>query len=103
MNQRRHLRKLYFSRILLRYVDEFGTEIELPGMIEDRSESGFGIRINRWIDPGRSVIVKQGSRLETGIVRRCSVSRFDFFIGIELQRNSSGADLPKAGSALRSA
>jgi hypothetical protein len=102
MNQRRHPRKLYFARITLKYVDELGTEIEVPGMIEDRSESGFGIRINRWIDPGRSVTVKQGSRLQTGIVRRCSASRFDFFIGIEIQTHPSGSDLPNASSTLRS-
>lgn len=83
-DQRKEPRRDYLARVVLFLTDPSGTQIEMPGMIEDRSTSGFGIRVRTEVVPGSPIRIKQGPKEFRGTVRRCVRSKLDYFIGIEL-------------------
>jgi hypothetical protein len=85
MDQRREPRGSYFSRVQLFFCNESGVDVEIPAMIEDRSQSGFGIRAGKPVQPGCAVRIQQQSRRYSGVVRRCSISGSEYFLGIELK------------------
>jgi PilZ domain len=89
MNQRKEPRRGYFARITVTYRNEDGMQLETQGMIEDRSESGLGIRIGKPLVPGCQVQVRHGSKVYVGVVRRCSRSGAEYFVGIALERTAN--------------
>jgi hypothetical protein len=103
MNQRKEPRRGYFARIVVAYLDHAGSEIEIQGMIEDRSESGLGLRLSKPLLPGCQVRVRHGARVYVGVVRRCLKSSADYLVGIVLERNPdrtvNEADTPSASSS----
>jgi hypothetical protein len=99
---RKELRRDYLSRVTLTYTDEAGVTSEAEGMVEDRSQSGFGIRVKGPIRIGTSVGIRQSGKSHVGVVRRCTASTPDVFgkyiVGIEIDRHQELVAQPVAES-----
>ncbi len=53
------------------------------GQLEDRSATGFGIRLRRLLPPGAEIRIQLGDRSYLAIVRHCSEANGEYLIGVE--------------------
>jgi hypothetical protein len=84
VENRRHPREAVYVRIVIQFRGHAGERVETNATIEDRSESGVGVYIQRSLTARApvTIIQKEGSRV--GMVRRCVRTNAGFFVGIEL-------------------
>ena len=52
-------------------------------MIEDKSQSGLGIRVDSPLEIGLSITIVQRTQTRIGIVRRCLRQAMGYFLGVE--------------------
>src|ERR1700746_1933672 len=83
LEKRRHPRHDYFSRVALKFENSMGEAVWLTGMVEDKSQSGLGIRVDSPLEPGLSITIVQGSVIRGAIVRRCLRETVGYFVGVE--------------------
>lgn len=84
MEKRKEPRRDCFSRVDIEGVDANGRSFRMGGMMEDRSKSGFGIRVKSPIIAGSAIKVLHATKTYPGIVRHCGRDRDTFFLGIEI-------------------
>lgn len=82
MEKRREPRRDYFSRVEIEGTSAEGDSFRMHGMIEDRSASGFGIRVRDPIPAGSEIRIRHAGRLFNGTVRHCARDRDSFFLGV---------------------
>lgn len=90
-SRRKEPRRAYLAKAVLTYLDELGVEIAAPGMIEDRSKFGLGIRVITSIPVGCFVNITLGGQRYSGVVKRCSSCKpepgfkGEYFLGIAIE------------------
>ena len=84
MDKRREPRRDYFSRAEIEGIDAEGLPFRLGGMIEDRSNSGFGIRVRNPVKAGSQIKIVHAGKTYSGVVRHCGRDRDTYFLGIRI-------------------
>jgi hypothetical protein len=69
-------------------------QVTIAGMIEDKSESGLGIRTAKPIPVGTRVTVKYRNHDVAAVVRRCMKDSFSSFIGVSFEQEDITGNPP---------
>jgi hypothetical protein len=95
-DNRSAVRRDFFARAVVGWQNETKSYKE-PGLIEDRSTSGLGMRMNSPVAVGTTVDVRMVNQSFSGIVRRCAALRSGYLVGVELLTHTvdSNAHTPK--------
>jgi len=83
---RRTIRKQRTSPVEVTWEESLGHSRSQSAVTEDVSDTGMGIHVRTAIKAGSTVHIKTDSGVRLAIVRHCTGSGSDYFIGVEFQR-----------------
>jgi hypothetical protein len=72
----------YFARVQISYQLDGGPPTTASGVMEDRSKSGFAVRVAKPIPVGSEVGLSHGANTFRCEIRRCIPSGVEFLLGL---------------------
>lgn len=86
MERRLEERTDYFARVQISYSLNGTSPTTVSGVMEDRSKSGFGVRLAKPIPVGLEVDLTVGTNVFHCEIRRCAPTGMEFLIGLLVLR-----------------
>jgi PilZ domain len=84
MEQRAEPRRAYFAQIRLEFETDDGSSCSMAGLMEDRSKSGFGVRLTKPLPVGLNVTITHGGQTFRCEVKRCVPNGSEYLIGVRI-------------------
>ena len=84
MEQRGEPRRGYFAQVRLEFESDEGKSSSMAGLTEDRSKSGFGIRLSKPLPVGLHVTVVHNESAVRCQIKRCVRSGSEYLIGVRI-------------------
>ena len=82
MERRLEERTDYFARVQISYRLNGGSPTTVSGVMEDRSKSGFGVRVAKPLPVGLEIELMVGTNSYHCEIRRCAPSGMEFLLGL---------------------
>lgn len=86
MERRLEERTDYFARVQITYQLNESSPTTVSGVMEDRSKSGFGVRVAKPIPVGLKIDLMVGTNTYHCEIRRCAPSGVEFLLGLLVLR-----------------
>jgi hypothetical protein len=90
MDQRAEPRRTYFAQVRLEFKLDGDNSCTMPGLIEDRSESGFGVRLTKPLAIGLHITIVHGELVFRCQIKRCVRSGSEYLIGVQILPSGTG-------------
>jgi len=72
----------YFARVQISYRLDGSPSTTVTGVMEDRSKSGFGVRVSKPLPVGLEIDLRHGTTTCRCEIRRCVPSGTEFVLGL---------------------
>jgi PilZ domain len=82
LDQRASPRRTYFAQVQVSVPIGTGEPQRIAGMVEDRSQSGFGLRLPKPIPIGSEIHVSLGNTVFRCEVKRCVPMEAEYLVGV---------------------
>lgn len=77
-------RRDYIAQVRILFQSDSGEPCIITGLIEDRSQSGLGIRVRRPLTVGTKIDVVLGGVASRYEIKRCIHSGMEYLVGVRL-------------------
>ena len=84
MERRAEPRRAYFAQVRLEFKTDQGESCRMAGLMEDRSKSGFGIRLSKPLPVGLHITLAHGELAFRCQIKRCVPTGSEYLIGVQI-------------------
>lgn len=77
-------RRDYIAQVQISFQSDGGERCSITGLIEDRSQSGLGIRVKKPLAVGTEIDVFRGGVTSRYEIKRCVQSGMEYLLGVRM-------------------